>query len=184
MGQPRDLTAAHASLRNSTLAVSTQCGKMTGMDGGDRGISIGDVPTRFRDLLRQAGLSADSLDPDSARRTFRRFADAPVLTASDGILYEFGTFTFGGERRFRVEFVRQFETRDEAGEHDRYVQFRCALEYEPSPDLELLGAHAEWWFRGEAEPLTSWMDRIEQRPEWNVERAHVPVATSLSQADV
>ncbi|WP_242902921.1 hypothetical protein [Actinomadura terrae] len=73
-------------------------------------------------------------------------AQAQLLTCLDSLLYEYGTFSFGGPRRFSLSFCRQFDV-DEDG-----AQARCELEYEPTPVLEGLGAHNQWWSGAEGEP--------------------------------
>ncbi|WP_433020308.1 hypothetical protein [Kribbella sp. CA-294648] len=94
---------------------------------------------------------------------------------SDGLLYQFGIYEFSGEPRFHLDLTRQFGLRDS----DEYLQFHCDLQYLPTPRLELLGSHNEWWFRGDATPLPEWIAAVAQRPEWSVLESALPTAVEV-----
>jgi hypothetical protein len=104
----------------------------------------------------------------------------PVEAEEDALLYEYGIFSFRGSRRFTLSFCRQFDL-DEDGA-PALIQLRCEIEYEPTPALEALGSHNQWWSGAGGEPsLAVMLDEIECRPEWKVIGAHRPVCSSVYQ---
>src|SRR5687768_9571454 len=90
-------------------------------------------PEVFRTLLRQAGLTVESLTAASAWSVFGSFSriefDVPLEPDSDGLLYQFGIYDFSGEPRFHLDLTRQFGLPDS----DEYLQFHCDLQYLPTP---------------------------------------------------
>lgn len=136
-------------------------------------------PDVFRTLARDAGLVADALTPDAAWRLFTtefaatRFA-VPGGPDTDGLLYQYGVYAFGGEPHFRFDFTRQFALRG----GDEYLQFHCTFEYAPDDALRALGDHDEWWF-GDEPDLPAWAESVRQRPEWAVVTAARPLRVDI-----
>lgn len=130
--------------------------------------------------LQAAGQEPQQLEPGPAWRAFGDFMHHTVEAAEDALLYEYGTFSFGGPRRFVLSFCRQFDV-DEDGAQ-ALIQVRCEIEYEPTPALEALGAYNQWWSGGEGEvPLAVVLDEVERRSEWEVIGAQRPAASSVYQ---
>ncbi|MFG1620517.1 hypothetical protein [Kribbella sp. NPDC049227] len=101
--------------------------------------------------------------------------DVPREADSDGLLYQFGTYDFAGAPRFHFDLTRQFGLRDS----DEYLQFHCDVQYLPSPALEALGSHTEWWFPGDGRQLPEWVAAVNQRPEWSVLESMHPTAVEV-----
>lgn len=141
---------------------------------------VEDAQQQLLACLQEAGQEPCRLDPPPAWRAFGRFMRHPVEAEEDALLYEYGTFSFRGPRRFTLSFCRQFDV-DEDGA-PALIQLRCEIEYEPTQALEALGAHNQWWSGAEGEPsLAVMLDEIERRPEWKVISAHRPVGSSVYQ---
>ena len=136
-------------------------------------------PKVFRTLVRRAGLTVESLTAASAGSVFGSFSSiefkVPREPDSDGLLYQFGIYDFSGEPRFHFDLTRQFGLRDS----DEYLQFHCDLQYLPTPRIEALGSHSEWWFRGDGSQLPEWVAAVEQRPEWAILESALPVAVEV-----
>ncbi|TDX02707.1 hypothetical protein EV647_0925 [Kribbella sp. VKM Ac-2566] len=136
-------------------------------------------PEVFRTLVRQAGLTVGSLSAASAWSVFGSFSrvefDVPREPDSDGLLYQFGIYDFSGEPRFHFDLTRQFGLPDS----DEYLQFHCDLQYLPTPRLEVLGSHSEWWFPGDGKQLPDWVASVNQRPEWPVLESALPTAVEV-----
>lgn len=104
----------------------------------------------------------------------------PVQAEEDALLYEYGTYSFSGPRRFILAFCRQFDI-DQDGA-PVLIQLRCEIEYEPTLALEALGTYNRWWSGADDEPpLVALLDEIGRRPEWDVINAHRPVTSSVYQ---
>ncbi|MEI8407377.1 MULTISPECIES: hypothetical protein [unclassified Kribbella] len=129
--------------------------------------------------MRQTGLTVESLTAASAWSVFGSFSgiefDVPREPDSDGLLYQFGIYDFSGEPRFHLDLTRQFGLRDS----EEYLQFHCDLQYLPTPRLEVLGSHSEWWFRGDGRQLPEWFAAVNQRPEWPVLESALPTAVEV-----
>lgn len=71
------------------------------------------APDVFQALARDAGYTDGLLTPDAAWRLFTtiftavRFA-VPSGPDTDGLLYQYGVYDFGGEPHFRFDFTRPF----------------------------------------------------------------------------
>ena len=121
----------------------------------------------FRAVLAEAGEQLSTLTVASGLQHFERFAalpfDVPPGPDSDGVLVEYGTFTFGDERLFHVSLVRQFAIPDE----DEYVQFHCDLRFAPTDGLVALGNLHAWWWPSEGPSLVEWFADIRARPDWS-----------------
>lgn len=133
------------------------------------------------DLLRAEGQKPDRLELAGTWRAFRRFMDLPVDgVEEDALLYQYITAAFDGPRRFTLSLCRQFDT-NTAGEQ-ALIQLHCELAYEPTPSLEALGKHHQWWTAGQVElQARDVLNSIRYRPEWAVLIEHHPVATAVYQ---
>ena len=138
-----------------------------------------DSPEVFRTLVRQAGLTIESLTAVSAWSVFSAFAriafEVPHEAESDGLLYQFGIHDFSGEPRFHFDLTRQFGLPGS----DEYLQFHCDVQYLPTPELQALGSHTEWWFPEDRSRQAEWVHLIDQRPEWTVLRSARPTAVEI-----
>jgi hypothetical protein len=100
-------------------------------------------------LLRSMLDRAAPADVPTTVEVFRRFAAVPVDDAAppdedgDGVLAEFGTFTFGGDREFQVGLTRQFI---EAADEDAMWQLHCTFYWTPDAETEALGSDDLWSF--------------------------------------
>jgi hypothetical protein len=141
------------------------------------------VPNRLRleealDCLRAelaAGRSTTTeLTTRAAWLAFTRFGrqrfDTGLAPDSDGLLFQYGTYTFSGRPMFTVGFTRQFDISDEDGEHDHYVQVRCELHYAPEPALDGLGSFNSWFFHDSDADLDQWFAAIEGHLELLLDR--------------
>jgi hypothetical protein len=105
------------------LAVAASCGS----DETPAAIPVEEGETRLRSLLRERGVRVGSSGTNSmqslrlAWAAFKEFAAVPVRPSelsddplSDGLLFEFGVFDFGGKwgKTFQLSFVRQLATAD------------------------------------------------------------------------
>jgi hypothetical protein len=133
----------------------------------------------FDTLVRRAGLTVGSLTAASAWSVFAAFGgiefDVPQETDSDGLLYQYGIHDFSGEPRFHFDLTRQFGLPDS----DEYLQFHCDLQYLPTPAVEALGSHTEWWFPSDGRQLPEWVGTVNQGPEWPVLESMVPTAIEV-----
>ncbi|GAB2822546.1 hypothetical protein GCM10022221_20680 [Actinocorallia aurea] len=126
----------------------------------------------LEDLRREVG-SAEAdvrVSADHAWQAFLRFArvryNVAELPDADGLLFQFGTHALSGTRAFVLNFTRQFEITDAAGEHDHYLQVQCELEYEPTPSLEGLGTFSSWFFHDSGEGVEDWRESLRNSPMW------------------
>ncbi|RFU39753.1 hypothetical protein DZF91_20800 [Actinomadura logoneensis] len=141
---------------------------------------VEDAQPQLLACLLEEGQEPRRLEPRVAWRAFGRFMRHAVQAEEDALLYEYGTFSFRGPRRFTLSFCRQFDV--EEGGEPALIQLRCEIEYEPTPALEALGAHNQWWSGAEGEPsLAAILDEIERRSEWEVIGGHRPVCSSVYQ---
>ncbi|MFK4086132.1 hypothetical protein ACI2LF_18620 [Kribbella sp. NPDC020789] len=101
--------------------------------------------------------------------------DVPQEADSDGLLYQYGIHDFSGEARFHFDLTRQFGL----PHSDDYLQFHCDLQYLPTPAVEVLGSHAEWWFPGDGRRLPEWVYAVKRRPEWPVLESVFPTAVEV-----
>lgn len=119
----------------------------------------------FFAVLDEAGEHVSGLTATTALKHFGTFArqgfNVPPGPESDGLLFQFGTFSFTGERRFHLDLVRQFSGVDE----DEYLQFHCDLRFTPSDELDALGRLEDWWWPEAGPTLDQWLEGIAGRPE-------------------
>jgi hypothetical protein len=133
----------------------------------------------FNLMLEEAGLHAVTLSASAAWSVFLDFAcvsfAVPQTADADGLLYQFGIFTFSGEPRFHLDLTRQFMMPDE----DEFLQFHCDMQFSPTADLQALGSHDEsWWPDGDQE-LTTWAGEVAAGPEWVALAGKTPVLTEV-----
>jgi hypothetical protein len=99
-------------------------------------------------------------------QVFQRFAAMPVDDAAspehdgDGVLAQFGTFTFDGGPEFSADLTRQFIEAD-----DEYAmwQLRCTFRWTPSAETEALGSGDLWSF---GMPLDDFFAEALALPGW------------------
>ncbi|WP_234334436.1 hypothetical protein [Streptomyces sp. NRRL B-1347] len=110
------------------------------------------------------------LDAEDAWLAFLRFGrllfDVPDAPDADGLLFQYGTYSFDGPAMFTMDFTRQFEMADGYGDHDHYVQVHCELRYGPSPFLRALGRFDSWFFHGGGDDLNEWAARLSGQGAW------------------
>ncbi|MGW3631424.1 hypothetical protein ACWD7F_14835 [Streptomyces sp. NPDC005122] len=118
------------------------------------------------------------LDTEGAWFAFLRFGrrlfDVPETPDADGLLFQYGTYSFDGPPAFTLDLTRQFETADSAGGHDHHVQVHCELRYGPVPALRALGSFDSWFFHGGGDDLDEWAAGLSARTSWATIRACKP----------
>ncbi|MFH8783296.1 hypothetical protein ACH4GK_34705 [Streptomyces rimosus] len=150
-------------------------------------------PTDDAVRLLEADLRAErqpltDLDTEHAWRAFIRFGrrrfDTPNTADADGLLFQYGTYSFGGPTAFTVELIRQFEVVDREGDHDHYVQVSCELNYGlPSP-LQALGSYSSWFFHDSGTDLDHWAEEVSSRAAWATISAFKPVSVRVFEEPV
>ena len=98
--------------------------------------------SRFDRMLADAGFDRLRPDPAVAWRVFKEFSAVPVAAATDGLLFQCGTYDFTGELLFECDFTRQF-THEEDGEYVSMEQLSCTVYFRPADELASL--KAELW---------------------------------------
>ncbi|MER5385150.1 hypothetical protein ABT040_33575 [Streptomyces sp. NPDC002688] len=93
----------------------------------------------------------------------RRRFDTAVTPESDGLLFQYGTYAFGGPPVFTLDLTRQFDIEDADGEHDHYTQIHCELVYAPDPVLDHLGSFNSWFFHDTDKDLDRWAEALSDR---------------------
>lgn len=114
---------------------------------------IGDARRRLLAMLAAAGVTPESVtfdDIPAVVDTFGRFAAIPAEDAApadedgDGVLAQFGTYSFRGPREFSADLTRQFIER---GDQDAPIwQLSCSFHWEPTPEADALGSGEQWSF--------------------------------------
>jgi hypothetical protein len=131
---------------------------------------IRDARARLIGMLADGGVTpgaATGADTRALVEVYRRFATipaddaAPVDEDGDGILAQFGTYSFRGAREFSADFTRQFLSH---GEEDAQMwQQSCTLYWDPSPETDALASGHLWSF-GMA--LTAFFAEAVALPGW------------------
>jgi hypothetical protein len=120
-------------------------------------------------MLDDAGVrpgAVSGADVPTTVEVFRRFAAVPVDDAAspgddgDGVLAQFGSFTFDGVREFSADLTRQFI---EAGDADTMWQLHCTLHWTPDAETEALGSGQLWSF---GMPLDDFFAAAAALPGW------------------
>ncbi|MCC6792291.1 MAG: hypothetical protein IT336_11410 [Thermomicrobiales bacterium] len=116
---------------------------------------------RLEQLIADAGLSIDTLQPGDALPLFAAFMRMPVDCEDDSMLVEIGTYTFGVER-FLVSLTRQF-TFYQGEEYDHMEQLNCTFALPPRDDLRPFTL-LEWTY--DQPTLDAFIAHVEQSPAW------------------
>lgn len=114
----------------------------------------------------------------------RRLFHVPDTPDADGLLFQYGTYTFDGPATFTLDLTRQFEVSDSDGDHDHYVQVHCELRYGLTPALEDLGSFNSWFFRDAGEDLEEWAQGLTERAAWTAIRRLKPTEIRVYQERV
>lgn len=157
---------------------------MTGADSSP--LPIHNAERVLRELLGTRGVDPHSPQSVSAAwEVFKEFVGVPFDTASDGVLYETGIFSFDGPAEFYVSFLRQFEVLYEDGEHDHFEQLTWEFRFPVTDQTRGFGEFDQWWFAGEGP--ASWANfvaAVEHRPEFVALGATRPQAAIVRQEAV
>ncbi|MFD5813077.1 hypothetical protein [Streptomyces sp. NPDC127038] len=149
--------------------------------------SIGEAADLLRAELRVGRLSGPSMTED-AWSAFIRFGRMRFSTAdstdADGLLFQYGVYTFDGPDAFSLDLTRQFEVLDEDGDHAHFVQVHCELIYEPVPALAALGDFSSWFFHDSGEDLERWLEALTARDAWAAIREQTPMKVEVYQEAV
>ncbi|WP_406293519.1 hypothetical protein OG948_02775 [Embleya sp. NBC_00888] len=130
------------------------------------------------------------VDPTTAGAwsAFVRFGrcrfDTPDTFDADGLLFQYGTYSFDGRPTFLLDLTRQFEANDDSGDHDHYVQVHCELRYDLTASLSALGGFESWFFHDTDEDLDRWAEALTNRAAWNVLCAHKPAEIRIYREQV
>lgn len=114
----------------------------------------------------------------------RRLFDVSDAPDGDGLLFQYGTYSFDGPPTFTVDLARQFDVSDADGEYDHYVQVHCELRYESGRALEALGSFDSWFFHGAGADLEAWAGELIEMPAWTTIRTLTPIEIRVSQEQV
>ncbi|GAA3367229.1 hypothetical protein GCM10020367_68230 [Streptomyces sannanensis] len=95
----------------------------------------------------------------------RRRFDTPPIPEADGLLLQYGTYSFDGPPMFTLGLTRQFAVSDDGGEHDHHVQVQCELLYAPDSVLRALGTFNSWFFHDTGDDLGQWAEMLSDRLE-------------------
>jgi hypothetical protein len=109
----------------------------------------------------------------------RRLFDVPDTPDADGLLFQYGTYSFDGSPTFALDLTRQFEIADSHGEHDHYVQVHCELRYGLAPALRTLGSFGSWFFHDAGDELREWAQGLSERAAWRTIRTLKPTQTRV-----
>ncbi|MEU4116239.1 hypothetical protein AB0F71_17290 [Kitasatospora sp. NPDC028055] len=128
----------------------------------------------------QAGQRAVAdLSTEDAWSAFLRFGrarfDTPDTPDADGLLFQYGTYSFDGPPTFSLDLTRQFEINDSSGDHHHYLQVHCELRYDSAAPLSALGSFESWFFHDTEDDLDQWAEGLTDRGAWAVVREHRPV---------
>jgi hypothetical protein len=108
---------------------------------------------RLRTLLVEAGVDLDRPRHEDVGRTWdvmRAFFTEVVEDAApreqdgDGLLAQYGIYTFSGAPLYELDITRQFSFNDEEGEYDHMAQLQCTFEFDPTDELRAVPAANRW----------------------------------------
>ncbi|WP_246101079.1 hypothetical protein [Streptomyces cyaneus] len=114
----------------------------------------------------------------------RRLFDISGAPDGDGLLFQYGTYSFDGSPTFMVDLTRQFEVFDADGDHDHYVQVHCEVRYGSEPALEALGSFDSWFFHGAGDDLEEWARELTELSAWTTIRTLTPTEIRVFQEQV
>ncbi|MEU9370577.1 hypothetical protein AB0D71_39140 [Streptomyces avermitilis] len=136
------------------------------------------------ELTAERRVLAD-LDTEDAWLAYLRFGrrlfDVPDTPDADGLLFQYGTYSFDGPATFTLELTRQFEIVDSHGDRDYYVQVHCELQYALTPVLQALGSFEWWFFRDAGDDLDEWAQGLSERAAWATIRTLKPAQVRVYQ---
>jgi len=185
----RELLARRVELLGAHLAVdparlSPPPGRQPSATARDDEIVlIRETPAVLTSMLHDAGVRpgrVGAADVLTAVEVFRRFAAVAVDDAAspeqdgDGVLAEYGTFTFDGVREFRADLTRQVI---EADDEDAMWQLHCTFHWSPGADTEALGSGTLWSF---GMPLDEFFAAARALPGWAWALAGAPAPRRLT----
>jgi hypothetical protein len=133
-------------------------------------------------MLDEAGVTSRAMTTASVRATvatFRQFAMLPTEDAApaeedgDGILAEFGTYDFRGEREFSASLTRQFV---EVGNEGAMWQLGCTFYWTSRAATDVLASGHMWSF---GRTLDDFFDDLVQLPAWAWAMSGVQVPRDL-----
>ncbi|MFE6327037.1 hypothetical protein [Streptomyces sp. NPDC057838] len=104
----------------------------------------------------------------------RRLFNVPNTPDADGLLFQYGTYSFDDPPAFTLDLIRQFEIADDRGEHHHYIQLHCELRYGLAPGLQALGSFNSWFFHDAGDDLDEWAQRLSERAAWTTIRRFKP----------
>jgi hypothetical protein len=112
-------------------------------------------------------------DVASALRAFERFASISFqvgdLPDSDGLLFQYGVFSFTGRPMFTLSLTRQFEQYDDHGEHESFRQVGVEILYMPDAALSSLERKESWCFAGPgSSSAAEWFAEIRSAPLFQI----------------
>jgi hypothetical protein len=115
-------------------------------------MQIRDARAHLVAMLSQGGVTPGAITSTDLRTVvdvYRRFARirtddaAPAAEDGDGVLAQFGMYSFRGSNEFSVELTRQFI---ESGDGARLWQLNCTIYYAPSTANGAMASGALWSF--------------------------------------
>ncbi|MBW8698636.1 hypothetical protein MBT84_03485 [Streptomyces sp. MBT84] len=135
-----------------------------------RRLSINEAVGRLDVELRAAQQALSGLGTEDAWEAFlrsgRQLFDVSDAPDADGLLFQYGTYSFDGPPTFTVDLTRQFAVSDDDGAHGHYVQVHCEIRYGSEPALEALGSFDSWFFHGSGADLGEWARELTERSAW------------------
>lgn len=99
-----------------------------------------------------------------ARRFVAVEFDVPDDRDADGFLFQYGKANWFPEPTFVLNMVRQLEVVDADGGHELYYQVQFEYRFALDAELEAVGSHSAWWFRGDGTSFESWLDSVLKSP--------------------
>ncbi|MGW1467083.1 hypothetical protein ACWCPT_22400 [Streptomyces sp. NPDC002308] len=153
-----------------------------------RRLSMGEAVGLLRGELRSGQRALDDLVTEDFWLAFLRFGrllfDVPDTPDADGLLFQYGTYSFDGPPEFTLDFTRQFEISDSDGDHDHYVQVHCELGYGLAPALEALGSFDSWFFHDAGDDLEEWAQELTGGAAWATIHGTKPAEIRVYQEQV
>ena len=135
----------------------------------DRFMQIRDARAHLVAMLSQGGVTPGAItstDVSTVVDVYRRFARiptddaAPAADDGDGVLAQFGTYSFRGYNEFSVDLTRQFM---QSGNDARLWQLECTVYYAPSMANRALASGELWSF---GMTLDEFFDHAAALPGW------------------
>ncbi|MEU0741940.1 hypothetical protein [Streptomyces sp. NPDC006134] len=153
-----------------------------------RRLSIGEAAGLLEVELRAGQQAVGRLGAEDAWEAFLRFGrqlfDVSDTPDADGLLFQYGTYSFDGPPTFTVDPVRQFEVSGEDGDFDHYLQVHCEIRFRSDPALEALGSFNSWFFHGAGADLEEWAHELTEQSAWATVRALAPTEIRVFQERV